>query len=548
MHEDNCFPMLTDFIAPMYPPVDSIINWAVNSKDPRPFIMCEYSHAMGNSNGGLKEYYEAFEKYHGLQGGFIWEWIDHGIKQVAENGREYWAYGGDFGDEPNDSNFCADGMIWPDRTPHPGMYEFKKLAQPIKVEAIDPLAGRFKVTNKNYFTDLSAYKINWELTVDGRTESQGISEALTTAPGKSEEIFLPLAPPEMKNGAECHLRISFRLSNDSVWGTAGHEVAWEQFKVPFKGIAKVIAGSPEEANLSSSDESAEITCGDTVYSFNGNGMTEAAANGKTMLLDGPRLSIWRAATDNDGLKNLLHKYAQRTLNLWLENGLDKLEIYNSNFKVENGKVMISQKASASPEGPAIGFTHSYTALDNGAVLAENTFTVPRELEDLPRLGVVLELPAAMQNIEWFGLGPHENYIDRKSGAWTGHFASSINDMYVPYIMPQENGNRTEVRWASITDNNGNGLLIAAPEMMEVSISRFSVDQMYKARHTCELEPEDKVFLHLDYQQRGLGTGSCGPATLEQYRIMPGTYRFRYLIAPLNKAQDADSLYLNLLNA
>lgn len=530
---DNFNLFLSDYIAVMYAPVDGIIKWVTESNDPRPFILCEYSHAMGNSNGSLKEYFEAFEKYHGLQGGFIWEWIDHGIRQTDKNGKEYWAYGGDFGDEPNDSNFCADGLVWPDRTPHPGVNEHKKLAQPLKVEAIDPASGRFLLTNKHDFVDLSAYLVVWELTVDGKVVESGKCQAPELAPKESGELLIAFDHPEMKLGEEAAIRFSFRLKSKSSWAPKEYEVAWEQLPLPFAGTmvssSKVISTAGEI--VESGKESFELQTGNTRAVVNANGMVSLECGEKTIIDHGPQISIWRAPTDNDGIKNMAPNKA-RKLFTWSELGLDKYTSQPGKISIADSKITISTVAAKPDGGAEIIHECVYSGLSDGSILAENTFIVPAELDDLPRLGVVMELPDSMDQVEWYGLGPHENYIDRKAGAWMGRFKSTVDEMYVPYILPQENGNRTGVRWASLTGSDGSGLLIAAPDTMEFSVSRFSTAQMFRARHTNELEPEGRIFLHLDYRQRGLGTASCGPDTLDKYKIKSGKYSFRYILRPL----------------
>ncbi len=534
-NQDNFNLFLSDYIAVMYAPVDGIINWAKESSDPRPFILCEYSHAMGNSNGSLKEYFEAFEKYHGLQGGFIWEWIDHGIRQSDKDGNEYWAYGGDFGDEPNDSNFCTDGLVWPDRTPHPGVNEHKKLAQPLKVEAIDPASGRFLLTNKHDFVDLSAYVIIWELTVNGKVVQSGKYQPLDIAPGKSGEMLIVFDRPEMNFGDESAIRFSLRLKTKTSWAPKGYEVAWEQLTLPFSDVLPIPSMEVNSAGkvIEVAKNQLELQNGKTKAAIDANGMLSVGYGGKTVISRGPQVSIWRAPTDNDGIKNLLHigKFHKRALAIWLESGLDKYAAQPGKLSVAGNRIKLSTVSAKPDGGPEVIHECVYSPLSDGSILAENTFIVPDELNDLPRLGVVMELPYSMDQVEWYGLGPHENYIDRKAGAWMGNFKSTVGEMYVPYILPQENGNRTGVKWASLTAPDGSGVLITAPDTMEFSVSRFSAMQMYRARHTNELEPEGKIFLNLDYRQRGLGTASCGPDTLDEYKIKPGKYSFRYILRP-----------------
>jgi len=507
---------VTDYIAPMYAAVDVCVDWVTKQDDPRPYILCEYSHAMGNSNGNLKEYFEIFEKYHGLQGGFIWEWIDHGIKQVDENGTEYWAYGGDFGDEPNDSNFCADGMVWPDRTPHPAMFEYKKLAQPLKVSAIDLAQGRFEIFNKNYFIDLSYLEIAWELKVNDKVIQSGILPMPAISPRQQQEIKLDFD----KVNDNSYLRFSFRRIGDTLWSEAGYEVAWKQFKIPFKAINNASSKASFELNPDSTFENIlEL-----------NNLPASTVN----------TSIWRAPIDNDGIKNWIGTDDSRVLNIWIKKGVDKSKSVVKSSTFENGKLLIKQVVKCNEA--SINHEQVYSALPGGAILVENTFNVPEDLSDLPRLGVVMNLPENFDQVEYFGLGPYENYIDRQAGVWFDQFKDSVDNMYTPYILPQENGSRCQASWTALRDADGNGLMIIAPETMQFTVSRFSAQQMYSAKHTNELKAEDCVYLYLDYAQRGLGTRSCGPDTMDKYKLASGTFRFNFIMTGLKPGQNPEEIF------
>jgi beta-galactosidase len=525
---------LTDIICPMYPQIDKIIKWAENTKDRRPLIMCEYSHAMGNSNGSLKDYFAAFDKYHGLQGGFIWEWIDHGIRQTDKNGRQYWAYGGDFGDKPSDYNFCADGLVWPDRTPHPAMYEFKKLAQPVKLEFIDLNCGRIKVTNKEYFTTLGKFNIFWELQVDGVTVQHGKLPPLQTAPRQAEEIMVPVCKPKMYLGQECFLNIRFMLAKKSVWAPAGHEVAWEQFKMPYTGVTLKAEAANAGMNVTENNKSINIINNPVSISFDkkSGALSSLKFQNKEMLLSGPCVNLWRAPTDNDGIKAYIGK-SNKIVEKWLTAGLNDMTVTTNSVNAaacdNHVIVAVSQRSENKKSGCGVVHTHIYTITPDGKIIVDNTFDIDHELEDIPRIGVVLEVPLEMRRIEWFGRGPQDNYCDRDAGYPVGHYAADVDELYVPYIMPQECGNHTAVRWATITGKSGRGLKITAPEHMNFSALRFSGNDLFKALHTNELEPQDKVFVHIDYQQRGVGTATCGADTYPEYRIKPGIYKFTYII-------------------
>ena len=513
---------ITDYIAPMYPTLEKCIDWVVNKDDPRPYIMCEYSHAMGNSNGGLKEYFEFFEKYHGAQGGFIWEWIDHGIKQVDENGVEYWAYGGDFGDTPHDANFCADGLVWPDRTPHPAMHEFKKLAQPLKVSAIDLNEGVFEIFNKNYFIDLSYLEIYWELKSGDKVLKSGNMPMPSILPQTGMEIKIDLSGI-CSITDRTFLRFSFRRKESTLWNNEGFEAAWEQFEMP----VTVKKGQEKELKNFQLDSSSSF---DNILKLNGITNADCTVDG----------SIWRAPTDNDGIKNWTGTDDTHVLNIWRRLGVDYSKSVIESSSMNGNELIVKQKIQC--KDAAVSNEQTYSALPGGALLVKNNFEIPAELNDLPRLGVVLKLPEELEKVEYFGLGPYENYIDRQTGVWFDIFRDTIDNMHVPYILPQENGARCQVSWTALRDAEGNGIMVIAPQKMQFTVSRFSAGQMYEAKHTNELKPEDKVSLYLDYTQRGLGTRSCGPDTLDKYRLKSGKYSFNFIILPLKTDDNPLNLY------
>ena len=535
----------TDIVCPMYPQIKDIIHWAEHTDDWRPLIMCEYSHAMGNSNGNLKEYWEAIETYHGLQGGFIWDWVDQGLKKVDDQGHEYWAYGGDFGDEPNDRNFCINGLVWPDRKPHPAMYEFKKLAQPVAVEAKDLHQGKLIITNKQDFTSLGWLKGDWNLTVDGIVISKGKLPYLKTPPGESEEIVLPITKPRMKPGQECFLNVRFTTRRETHWAPQGHEVAWEQFAMPFEDkYREKVHIKGDNLCLEQNDKHAKIKGKNFQVEFDRQSgcLGSIIYYGQEMLVAGPKLNIWRAPTDNDGVKSLPNQMRNKALERWIAVGFDDLRYNTYQTAVRKNKdgsvrVVIQQFIACRASPRAFDHKHIYTIYPSGDIVVENTIKVDRKLPDLPRIGVTLALPPGLENLCWFGRGPHENYCDRKAGAPVGLYCGTVDEQYVPYIMPQENGNKTDVRWLFLQAEKGVGLLFVGMRQLEFSVSHFTADDLYHAFHTNELQRRGEIILNLDCRQRGLGGASCGPDTLEKYLIKPGIYRFEYRIRPYLVDQD-----------
>jgi beta-galactosidase len=519
----------SDVVCPMYPQIKDIIAWSIEGKGQRPLIMCEYSHTMGNSNGCLSDYYAAFDTYPGLQGGYLWEWLDHGIRQVDANGQTYWAYGGDFGDEPNDANFVTDGIIWPDRTPHPGLYEFKYLAAPVRVEAVDAAAGRFRLVNKQYFSSLDWLQGEWEVVVEGEPVQSGKFPSLKIAAGESLVVNLGL-----KGGlqGEAFVNFYFFQRKDTYWAPAGHEVAWAQLALPAQ------SGSPitvirEPATLKANEEGDEIAlhCGTVKVLFQKkDGRITWFGAKSNLLVSGPRLNVWRAGTDNDGIKLMLGP--DKVLYRWLEQKLDCMEQRLVGIRLIKGKqpaVEVIHSASGRGQWDDFMHTQSFRLLPSGELQVENRVKIGNGLKDIPRVGITLLLRSDLENLAWYGRGPWENYSDRKASALVGLYGGTVSEQYVPYIMPQEHGHKTDVRWLRLSGEDGSGLLVKGQPTLEFNASHYGDNDLYACRHTNELKPRAEVVLNLDAAMRGLGTASCGPDTLEQYRLMEKEYRFSYIL-------------------
>jgi beta-galactosidase len=527
----------SDLICPMYPPIDALVRWAEadDPADRRPMILCEYSHAMGNSNGSLGDYWDAFEAHHGLQGGFMWEWCDHGITKHAEDGRPYFAYGGDFGDTPNDLNFCCDGIVGADRTPHPGLYEFKALTQPVAARWLDAEAGRIEIRNKRDFSNLADLTGRWTLEVDGELVTEGRLPPLATAPGAVEAVTLALPRPVIRAGQEAFVTLGFTLTEAAPYAEAGHEVAWVQLPVTLPTAAAAPAAPSQAAplTLSKADDRVTVSGDGFELAFSpGAGLQTLTWRGRPVIAAGPRLQIWRAATDNDGIKGM-PKRRGNTLGDWLAAGFDQLAIGPARIEAsetnEGVLVRLDQVASCAASPTAIAFRHAYRISPDGRIAVDCAFTVDPALNDLPRLGVTLTLPDDFEALEWLARGPLETYADRKRAGRIGRFGGTVTDQYVAYAMPQEHGNKTDLRWIELASPDA-AIRFTPSAPCEGSASRFAPEDLYAATHTTDLTPRKEVRVNLDVAQRGLGTASCGPATLERYRIGPGDYALAFEIA------------------
>lgn len=502
----------SDIICPMYASIERIVHWAQNPPpgEKRPLILCEYSHAMGNSNGSLADYWKAFEENPGLQGGFIWEWVDHGIRQSTPAGEEYWAYGGDFGDKPHDANFVCDGLVSADRTPHPAMNECKKLFQPLAVHWRNAPEGELSITAKTDFQSLDWLRGEWTIEVEGVEIGRGELPPFTIAPGKTQDFKIAL--PESLPAGEAFVNLRFFTKTQMPWCDAGFPVAWEQ--LPMDNAAKLTDSAADSPAISIE-----------------NNQLKLHANGRELLIALPQLQVFRGPTDNDGIKAKSGKI-EKPLGRWLQAGLDKVELLREEPRQEGDSISLKTIGACAASPAAFTHQQKITPREDGSVLIENRFHVAELLLDLPRLGVTIELPSGFETLEWFGRGPGENYIDRKAGSWVSCFASTVSEQYVPYVLPQEHGNHSDVRWIAI-ENEEIGLRFECVSstfgLMDASASHFIPNDLLAAHHTYDLKPRRETFVNLDVRQRGLGTASCGPDALECYRIGPGVYELSFMV-------------------
>ncbi len=527
---------LVDVVSVMYPRVDSLIQQGQRTDDPRPFFMCEYAHAMGNGPGNLTEYWEAIRAYPRLMGGCVWEWVDHSIRQVTPAGVEWFAYGGDFGDEPNDGNFCIDGLCFPDRAPYPGLLEYKKVLEPVWVEAGDLLAGEITLHNRYDFLPLANVQGAWELCQDGERLAGGwLPDLSAIAPRGAMTISLPYHLPPLAAGAAYWLNLTFSQRAATSWAEAGHVLATAQFELPIpRGPLPVlrlveipplaVAHHPRQWVISG--EEFELA-----FDTERGGLDYWRYHGVDLLTRGPRLNVWRAPTDND----------VNIAQAWLAAGLDRLvpSVRRCALVKSEPRAIVLEVETvlgAYSRRPALASTQRYTVYGSGDVLIETRVRPLGPLPVLPRLGLQLRLPRSLDRLAWYGRGPHECYADRQASALVGVYSGRVRDQYVPYIRPQDYGNKTEVRWAALTDARGLGLLALAPQegaLLQVSAQEFSTEDLTRARHTYELASCGEIVWNLDHLQAGLGSNSCGPGPLPQYLIQPTARAFSLRLRPVN---------------
>jgi beta-galactosidase len=468
--------------------------------------MCEYSHAMGNSNGTLAEYWEAIESTPGLQGGFIWEWWDHGLVQDLPDGRRRWAYGGDFGDKPNDGNFCLDGLVWPDRRPKPALWEHKQLAAPVRATATSAglRAGRVKLKNWGEVRDLSWLRARYQISVGGEVTAEGEAKLPRLKPGERGELRVPAAAMAKARGRDAWLTLRFRTASDQSWAPAGFEVCWAQFPLDGDAASKE---APEQAPAGGSAPVVD----------------EGGLLVHPLLAGPPTLSLWRAPTDNDRIGG-----AAAT---WSEAGLDRLERRLVSIGRKGATVVVASDY-CTPDGLVVRHRQSLRGLSDGGIAIEERADIPAELRDLARVGTVLEVVPGLEQFEWFGSGPIETYPDRNRGGAIGLWRSTVAEQYVPYVRPQENGGHADVRWLRLRGGGSRGLRIDLGRPAQVSATHFHAADLASATHDVDLVPRPETIVHLDAAHRGLGTASCGPDTLPPYLVGPGSYRWSWSLHPL----------------
>lgn len=539
---------VVDIISPMYPQISLITEFAQKADDDRPLIMCEYSHAMGNSNGSLGDYWRAIEANHGLQGGFIWDWIDQGLAAVDKNGAKYWKYGGDFGDEPTDYDFCLNGLLLPDQTPKPAMEECRVLFAPVRLHEVSAAQGRFVVENRFDFTRLDVLTMRWTLLCDGSECASGSSLLPAILPDEKAPVTIPLAEALAKLSAreqagELVLAVTFEYAADMPFACAGTLCSRKSVLVRPRAATPALHGN---------------TCKPQ----------QEAVSPLTQLVAAARPQLFRALTENECIKARLNTIGTPSESHYFHCGatLDWLHADLLHLQEKDGALFTGSGATSEFAQKKLGsFCKHVTpfAAPDGTpgVCLEVQFELTDVVSEYPRVGITLPVSAAFSQTSWYGYGPQECYSDRLDGAALGSYSLPTAHMGTDYIVPQENGNRCGVRHLTLRARDGRTLHIAGDAPFNFSILRFTTEDLWQARHTCELTDTTLgamagiagtagkcgcdtasatasatalasdatggfYTLNLDSAMRGIGTASCGDDTLPQDRVYPGTYRMK----------------------
>lgn len=509
---------VTDVYSTMYTRLKGMKEIAeTDMKDKKPHILCEYGHSMGNGPGGLKAYQDLFRSSKRLQGGFIWEWYDHGI-YTEEDGHSYYRYGGNYGDFPTNGNFCIDGMLMPDRTPSPSLLEYKQIIAPVEVTRA---AGSQKeLILKNYydFLSLSHLMLKWEVRSEEALVSRGTVETLQAAPHESERVSIPFPAFTPEANTDYYLEVTVCQKEDSAFAKAGFAIANVQFPLDMKYEVK--EAYPEGAPLTVTDEAALLTIENdeikVVFHKVFGKLLSVEQQGKAYLTDGPRVNVYRATIDNDMYKK------EDWMNMYFVQKSSEQTTY-FRYEQEPGKVTVYLGTYFGCVNQSWGFScdYTYTVYACGQIhinlQGKKVQMGKLEPEFLPRIGIIMKADDSLQNTVWYGMGPGENYVDSNAACKMGVYESTVDGMGTEYVFPQENGHREQVKWFSL-GNEEKSLLCKMEAPLGLNASNYTDECIEAAKHPWELQKADEVIVHLDYLQSGLGSNSCGEEQLEEYKV------------------------------
>ncbi|WP_139903692.1 glycoside hydrolase family 2 TIM barrel-domain containing protein [Clostridium thermarum] len=501
----------------------------VRNNPKKPFMLCEYSHAMGNSCGNLFKYTELTDKYDIVQGGFIWDWIDQALRTKTEGGIDYLAYGGDFGDWPNDGNFSGNGIVFADRSLTPKIFEVKKCYQNVQIEAVNLETGDIRIINKFLFTNLNEFKLAWNVCKNGEEVIKGLQN-IDVAPLQSQVINIPY--PFMTKTSldeEYILTVSLILKEDTPWAEGGHEIAFEQFLLPIPALEVIhqeIAGG--NLNLVENENELKVQGEDFSVRFNkttGN-ISSYIYKDFDIFREGPIPNFWRAITDNDNGNRL-----QDRAGLWRTEGQDKQLLH---MAVKEGhdsvKVSIEYLLTSTRSRCRI----NYNILGDGTIDINEVLIPGENMPEIPEIGMMMVMDKKYENLQWYGKGPHENYWDRNRGAKIGIYQGKVAQQMVPYLKPQECGNKTEVRWAQVTDEKGRGIRVIGHPQLEINVLPYTPEELEGVDHHYKLPVSDKTVIRVNYKQMGVGgDDSWGARTHSEFTLPANrVYEYSYSIKPI----------------
>ncbi len=530
----------SDVTSTMYAGVDHI-EWVgssrLNATNPQPHVQCENTHAMGNSMGNQREFYDLYEKYPALAGEFIWDWKDQGIEMPVPNGgsKTYWAYGGDFGDNPNDGNFCTNGVIFPDYTYSAKAINVKKIYQPADFVMTDSVKGIFRIKNKLSFANLGKYAFSYQVLEDGMLVSENQLDGVDVAAMQSKLYTLGnLIPSDAKDGAEYFVRFSVKTTEAEDWADAGYEVASEQFRIR-RALAKPVYTPATNDKIEVVKNTSNVTITGVnfkiVFSNVYGQMSSYTVNGKQLISSAMKFNAFRAPTDNDG----------RKAGEWDSANLRGLLVSAGKWSVEesaDGSVTLTiDNKYRGNNGTSFVTQMSYRVMPDGAISVSSLIDPAMQDNVLPRIGYTFDMPDGFENYTWYGRGPWENYRDRKEACFSGLYHSTVTDQWTGYVRPQENGNKEEVRFMALTNASGEGVMVVAPELMSATVGHWRATNIYtdnsnRKKHPYEVSFVKQTVVCVDAAMRALGNASCGPDVLDKYELKAKRTAFSFMILPI----------------
>lgn len=539
-----------DYISRMYPDLKTVEELARPETGNKPVFLCEYAHSMGNSTGNLKEYWDLIHKNKRMIGGCIWDWMDQGLLERTAKGEHYWAYGGDYGDTPNDRNFCLNGIVAPDQTPKPALYECKYVFQPFEFNSEDLLNGIVSIKNRHFFTDLSQYEIRWEVKSDGQIRQQGVLNTVELKPGNEMLITIPFKKIIPLPRTEYFLRVSVHLKQKTLWADAGHELAKEQFVLPFYNESAVgRLAKTGKLNIIEKDDYFEILSGErTTRIDKQTGYIYSLQSGKKEFLRSPlRLNFWRPQSDNDRLG---WHAADSRMFVWKEMA-SKMKVQSVEL-IGNTTVLATIKVNLSTPDKSVQSEIIYCFADNGFVDIATSIKLAESMPEMIRFGMQVEIAGDLHDMSFMGKGPYENYADRSYSSETDVYRGEVQDFIYNYINPQENGNHSDVRWLYLRAKQS-GLFVGSfrNEHLNMSVWPYTLQNYDDAKHVYELKSNGNYVLNIDYAQAGVGgndSWSINARPIDKYRMLKKQYTYRYSIFVENKTQEKpEMLYKRLIS-
>lgn len=535
---------VSDIYCPMYARLWRLQTW-VNERQPKPLIMCEYAHSMGNSTGNLKDYWDLIYKHDQLQGGFIWDWVDQTFAKKDENGLPIWAYGGDMGyvGVPNDSNFCANGLVAADRKLHPHIWEVKKVYQNISFEPVPFASNKIRIANRFDFINLDGFDFRFKVKANGNVVAEGPIDMPTIPPHMAKEVTLNIPAYKIEPNTEYFITIEAATKTATELVPAGHTIAWEQFKLPYSVTAQMQTSA---GGLLAKEEN------DSTTTFNGNNfnvvfdkkrgeIVSLAYHGKNILKEGLKPNFWRPLTDNDIPNGHLARCG-----IWQHAGKNA-KLIDFNTAITESKAIVSTAFDLAEQDSKLNVT--YTILPGGSINVSYKFTPGNKaLPEIPKVGMYMVLNGEYDNMEWFGRGPHETYQDRKSGAAIDRYTSTVWNQFFPYNRAQETANKTDIRWTTLRNTSGEGILVRGNQPLSVSCWNFPQEELdyvpfnVKRKHGGSIVKQDMVWFNIDLEQMGVGGDTTWGAKVHQeYTITPTAKEYSFDIIPVDSKTDISSL-------